>query len=140
MKFATLTDNKFAVRLDPGDDVHQTIQQFCLDQSIKNAAVQGIGSVDSPTLGFYSMATKQFTDKVLTGIHEVTNLSGNISMVDGQPFAHLHATVCNDQMQAFGGHLIKAKCSATLELIVSAYPTEFTKSMNEEVGLKIWDF
>src|SRR5882672_3756349 len=114
MKHANLNDHTFALRLEPGDDIHDSVQSFCAQNSINNAAIQGIGSVDSPTLAHYSMKTKQFSDKRMEGILEVSSLLGNLALVDGKPFAHIHATVSGSDMQAHAGHLVKGTCSATL--------------------------
>ena len=140
MKSAKFNDQTFALRLEPGDDVHDSLQAFCATNHIANAAVQGIGSVDSPTLAHYSMSTKQFTDVPLNGIFEVTSLLGNISLVDNRPFAHIHVTVSDPHMDAKAGHLVNAKCSATLELVLTSYPSTYTKSQNDDIGLKVWDF
>jgi predicted DNA-binding protein with PD1-like motif len=140
MKFARLTDTAFALRLEPGDDIHETLQKFCASQGIANAHITGIGSIDSPALAHYSMRTKQFSDRRLEGIYEAASLLGNVALVEGQPFAHLHVTVADSEMAVRAGHLVKGRCSATLELIVTSYPTRYTKSQNDEIGLKIWDF
>jgi predicted DNA-binding protein with PD1-like motif len=130
MKYARLSENTSALRLDPGDDIHDTLQQFCADQRIDNAQITGIGSIDSPTLAHYSMKTKQFTDQHLDGIYEIAALMGNIALVGGQPFAHLHVTVADETMVARAGHLVKGTSSATLELFLTSYPAH----------LKVWDF
>jgi predicted DNA-binding protein with PD1-like motif len=140
MKFAALNDHAYVLRLELGDDVHDTIQKFCAEHDIDNASVEGIGSFDSPTLAHYSIKTKQFTDKQLTGIFEVTSLLGNIALVDDQPFAHIHATVSGPDMVAYAGHLVKAACSATLEIIVFCYPSHHWKTQDDAIGLKVWDF
>lgn len=140
MKFARLSDNTSALRLELGDDIHDTLQSFCADQGIDNAQVSGIGSVDSPTLAHYSIKTKEFTDQTLSGIFEVTSLIGNIALVDGAPFAHLHATLSDEHMMVRGGHLVKGVCSATLELFITSYPAHHTKSHDDRIGLKVWDF
>jgi predicted DNA-binding protein with PD1-like motif len=140
MKYATLTDHTFALRLELGDDIHASLQQFCADNAINNAQVSGIGSVDSPVLAHYSIKTRQYGEKALDGIYEITSLTGNISISDGAPFVHLHVTVSDEAMAVSGGHLVKGTCSATLELIVTAYPSSFTKTFDESVGLKVWDF
>jgi len=140
MKSAQLDANNYALRLELGDDIHEQVQGFCKQNSINNAAVQGIGSVDSPTLAHYSIKTKQFTDKQLDGILEVTSLLGNVALVDGEPFAHIHVTVSDQEMVARAGHLVQGKCSATLELIITAYPSHHWKTDNEDIGLKVWDF
>jgi predicted DNA-binding protein with PD1-like motif len=140
MKFASFNDHTFGLRLELGEDVHDVIQSFCADHSIKNATVQGIGSLQNPTVAHYSIVTKNFTDEKLDGIYEVTSLLGNIALVEGQPFAHIHVTVTGRDMLARGGHLVKGECSATLELVLTAYTTDHTKSQNDEIGLKVWDF
>jgi predicted DNA-binding protein with PD1-like motif len=140
MKFASFNDHTFGLRLELGEDVHDVIQSFCADHSIKNATVQGIGSLQNPTVAHYSIVTKNFTDEKLDGIYEVTSLLGNIALVEGQPFAHIHVTVTGRDMLARGGHLVKGECSATLELVLTAYTTDHTKSQSDEIGLKVWDF
>jgi predicted DNA-binding protein with PD1-like motif len=140
MKFASLNDHTFALRLELGEDVHTSVQNFCSSHAIKNAAVQGIGSVQHPTIAHYSVVTKEFTDAKLDGIYEATSLLGNVSLVDSKPFAHLHVTLTGPDMVAKGGHLVKGECSATLELIITSYTTDHSKSHDEAVGLKVWDF
>jgi len=130
----------YALRLEPGDDIHTAIQDFCAGQNITNAVISGLGSVESPTLAHYSMPAKQFTDRQLAGVFEVTNLTGNIALQNGRPFAHLHVTIAGPDFAALGGHLVKGACSATLELILEAHPTRFRKTPNDAVGLAIWDF
>jgi predicted DNA-binding protein with PD1-like motif len=140
MKSASLNEHAFALRLEPGENIHSTLQAFCADNGINNASVEGVGSVDSPTLAHYSLVTKQFTDKALTGIYEVTSLLGNIALVEGKPFAHLHVNISDASMHALGGHLVKGECSATLELIVTSYPSHHWKTHDDAIGLKVWDF
>jgi uncharacterized protein len=142
MKYAALNDHtypSYVLRLELGEDIHDTIQMFCAEQHITNAAIEGIGSVDSPTLAHYSIKTKKFTDKHFEGIYEVTSLLGNVARVDGQPFTHLHLTISDETMQVHGGHLVKGECSATLELIVKSFPSEHAKLQDDAIGLKVWD-
>jgi predicted DNA-binding protein with PD1-like motif len=140
MKYARLSDNTSALRLEPGDDIHAVLQAFCADQHIDNAQITGIGSVESPTLAHYSMHTKEFTDQTLPGVYEVASLTGNIALVDGQPFAHIHLTVSDEHLMTRAGHLVKGECSATLELFITSYPAHHTKSQDDHIGLKVWDF
>lgn len=141
MKFAPLNDHvypSFVLRLERGEDIHETIQHFCTGHDITNAAIEGIGSIEKPALAHYSIETKRFTDKQFAGIYEVTSLLGNVARVEGQPFTHIHATISNEQMQVFGGHLVKGTCSATLELILKSFPSEHAKVQDDHIGLKVW--
>jgi predicted DNA-binding protein with PD1-like motif len=140
MKYASLDDHTFALKLEPGDKINETIAQFCAEHDIANASVQGIGSVDSPELAHYTMPTKHFESKRLDGIYEITSLLGNVAVSDGGPLVHLHVTISDEQMVTYGGHLMAGTCSATLELTITAYPTKHTKTLNDDIGLKVWDF
>jgi predicted DNA-binding protein with PD1-like motif len=140
MKFAPLTDHAYILRLEPGDNILDSIQQFCSGHNLNNASVEGIGSVDSPTLAHYTMNTRQFTDKNFKGIFEVDSLLGNVAIVDGQPFAHVHATVSGPDMIAHAGHLVAGTCSATMEIILYGYPSHHWKRQDDTIGLKVWDF
>jgi len=140
MKSAKLDDNVYALRLDPGDDIHAIIDNYCTQYELANAQITGIGSVENPKLAHYSMTTRAFTDKQLEGIYEVTALLGNVALVDGRPFAHLHVTLADAEMATYAGHLVQGTCSATLEVIITAYYSRHTKSESDKVGLKIWDF
>lgn len=140
MKFARLSDNTSALRLELGDDIHDTLQAFCAEQGIDNASITGIGSLHSPTLAHYSIETKQFIDEHLEGIYEANSLIGNIALVDNKPFAHLHVTISDEHMMVRGGHLVKGECSATLEVFLTSYPAHHTKAHDDRIGLKVWEF
>ncbi len=146
MKYASLSQSTageistYILHLELGEDIHNTIQQFCIAHHIANATIEGIGSVQNPTLAHYSIETKQFIDRDLPGIYEITSLLGNVALVDNQPFAHLHATVSDPKMNVLGGHLVRGECSATLELIIHTFPSRHAKTHDDTIGLKVWDF
>lgn len=140
MKSASFNDNTYALRFDPGDDILAELSSFCADQTISNGAITGLGSIENPTLAHYSIHTKHFSQRNLPGVYEITSLTGNIALIGNLPTPHIHVSISDDQMAAFGGHLIAGTCSATLELIVTAYPTKLIKSHNDQIGLNIWDF
>jgi uncharacterized protein len=139
MKTAKLDDEVYGLTLEPGDDIHASIEDYCARYDFLNAEVQGIGSVDSPTLAHYSMRSKKFTDKHYEGIFEIASLIGNVSVVEGKPFAHVHVTISDPEMNAHAGHLVKGTCSATIELILRPFPSRYHKT-DSSVGLKVWDY
>lgn len=140
MKNATLNDTTYALRLERGDDIHTVIEAFCAKHDIANAAVSGIGSVEDPKLAHYSIETRQFTGYNFTGIFEIASLLGNVALIGNQPKAHLHVTISDAQMRAHAGHLIQGACSATLEIILTAYPSHHHKLPDDVTGLTVWDF
>ena len=139
MQYASLNEHNFLIKLEPGDDIAGFIGRFCLDHDITNATVQGIGSVDSPTLAHYSKKSKQFQEVSFEGIYEIVSLLGNVSLQGDTRLVHVHVTITDPDMHAFGGHLVHGTCSATAELVLTSYPTKFTKKPNDKIGLSVWD-
>jgi uncharacterized protein len=139
MKFAKAGHSAYFMRLDPGDDIARCVEQLCANKNILNATITGIGSVVNPVLAHYRIDRQQYREETLEGIYEVTNLSGNVAIADGHPFAHLHVAISDEQMRAFGGHLVSGAVSATAELLLTAFPTAYEKRMNPEIGLRVWD-
>jgi predicted DNA-binding protein with PD1-like motif len=60
-------------------------------------------------------------------------------VLDGAALPHLHVTLSDEAMHALGGHLVKGIVSATLEVTITVYPTEFTKKHSEEIGLNLYE-
>lgn len=139
MQYAKLADTTFLIRLEPRDDINGFIGRFCHDHGITNAAVTGIGSVESPTLAHYSIHTKKFQEVSFDGVFEITSLIGTVAYNEASPIVHLHVTMSDSNMHAFGGHLVEGKCSALAEIILTSYPTKFTKVPDNDIGLAVWD-
>lgn len=138
MKSASLSSDRYVIRLDPDDDILGSIEAFCSSQGIKNAVVEGIGSVQDPVLAHYRIDRKQFTKKPLEGIFEIVALTGNVAIYDGKPLAHIHVSLSDDHMRGYGGHLVKGRVSAAAELMLQPFDSSFQKAMDDDIGLKIW--
>lgn len=127
------------LRLERNDEIAASIEAFCQKHAIANAAISGIGSVQNPILAHYSNETRKFTTRNFVGIFEITALTGNVGLVDGRANVHAHITISDATMAVYGGHLMGGQCSATLEVIITSYASELTKSHNEAIGLNVWD-
>lgn len=139
MKCAVLDEFTWAVRLEPGEDIHESVVKFCQEHSISSAELRAIGSVESPTLAHYRKDQKKFTERQFSGIYEIVSLLGVVALEDGRPAAHIHLTISDQDMNASGGHLVKGACSATVELVVRRYYAKITKKFDDEIGLRLWD-
>lgn len=138
MYSAKLDTDHFLLRLEHGEEIIDVLKNFCTQQHITNASVNGIGSLENPTLAHYRLDTKKYTEQTKEGLFELINLSGNIGLFEDNPMVHTHATISNEAMQVFGGHLVKGIVSATAEIILTTFPTAFQKKHDEAIGLKLW--
>ena len=140
MTFGKIDDTRYLLRLERGEEIISTIETFCQRKLIVNAGISGIGSVDDPTLAHYRVDTKKYSEKQLIGIFEVTSLLGSIALYEKKPLLHLHITLGDENMYAFAGHLVKGIVSATMEVIITVFPSTFEKKYSEEIGLKLYEF
>lgn len=139
MPFAKLDSNHFLIRLKKGEEIITTLKQFAQAQSYKNASFAAIGSVQNPTLAFYNIEEKKFIEKKLEGFFELVSSLGTIASYNDDLVVHTHVTLSNESLQTFAGHLVNATVSATVEIMVTTFPTHYIKKDDEETGLKLWD-
>lgn len=138
MQFGVISESQYLIRLEKGEEIITSLVTFCIEKSIKNGSISGIGSLEKPTLAHYKVDTKEYSKKEFEGIFEVTSLLGTIGLSDNTPLVHAHVTLGDEHMSVIAGHLVKGIVSATLELTLTVFPTEFTKVQNEEIGLKLF--
>lgn len=92
-------------RLAKGADIINSLETFCLDRSITAAWVNVIGAVDKATISYYDQGQHKYFHRPLYGEYEIVSCSGNISLKDGKPFAHLHIVLSDTEYTTYGGHL-----------------------------------
>lgn len=136
MKFQK-TDGSYVVRLEKGEQILQTLIQFCKNENIDSAYFNGIGAVESAELGFYHLDRKEYTWQKFENPMEVVSLTGNVSLVDGEPFLHMHTVLSSENFQTVGGHVKEATVDATLEVFMQILNTKLNRTMNDAVGLKL---
>jgi len=93
--------DKYVVRLNRGEEILESLKKLCKDENIKLGRVTGIGATNKATVGLFNVETKEYHSTELTGDMEITNLSGNISQMNGEVYLHLHITVCDEENRAF---------------------------------------
>jgi predicted DNA-binding protein with PD1-like motif len=128
-------NNKVVVRIDKGEEVVNCLKTICKNIDIKLGSIIGIGSTDKVTIGLLNTKTKKYQSKEFTGDHEISSLVGNITMMNGEVYLHLHITICNVGHKAIGGHLTSAIISATFEGIIDIIEGQVTREYNDDVCL-----
>jgi hypothetical protein len=130
--------NKFIVRIDKGEEIVETLKQFCKDNGIKLGSIIGIGATNKATIGLFDVETKKYHSKELVGNHEIAPLCGNISKMNGEVYLHIHANLCDSKHKSFGGHLNSAIVSATFEALIDTMDGEVDREFNDEIGLNLY--
>lgn len=139
MEFRRFND-AYVVRMDRGEEVMETLTALCEQEGIRLASVEAIGAVDRAVVGLYDVGEKVYHKKEFTEPMELTSLLGTVTEKDGKPYLHLHATFCDANMQAHGGHVNALHISATCEMVLRLLPGQVGRRLDEVTGLNLFDF
>ena len=133
-------DNAYVIRMDRGEEVMETLAALCEREGIRLASVEAIGAVDRAVVGLYDVDKKVFHRKEFQEPMELTSLLGTVTEKDGKPYLHLHATLCDANMQTHGGHVNALYISATCEMVLRLLPGQVGRQLDEVTGLNLFDF
>ena len=127
-------------RLDRGEEILEQLKILALQENVKLASVRGLGAVDEFTVGVFKTDRKQYDANSFTGYFEIVSLTGTITTMDGEYYAHLHMSAGNEKGEVFGGHLNRAMISATCELVIQVVDGTVERRFDPEIGLNVFRF
>jgi predicted DNA-binding protein with PD1-like motif len=130
----------YIVSVKDKSSIVEALTDFVKSQKIQSGEVTGIGAVSEATLRFFVPSTKNYVDKTFKEQMEASNISGNVSEIDGEPLLHLHITLGRQDYTALAGHLLDAKIRGAGEFIFYPLETKMVKVKDEEVGINFYDF
>ena len=130
----------YIVRIDRGEEILSTLTALCKKEDILLAQVDALGAVDHAIVSVYDVPSKTFYKKEFNEPMEISNLCGTVTRKDGEVYIHLHATVCNRELNAHGGHANELRVSATCEMVVRTIPGQVERRLDENIGLNMLHF
>lgn len=128
------------VRIDRGEEIVEQLLALAERERIALASVQAIGATDSFTVGTYAVATQEYHANTFEGCYEILSLLGSLTVKDGKPYCHLHLTAADETGRTVGGHLNRARVSATCELILTLADGKIGRRYDPVTGLNLFDF
>jgi len=130
---------QFVLVFETGDDVLEELQRFAQEQNVMAAFFKGLGGFERATVGFYNLQQQRYEPIEIDEQVELLSLLGNISIYDGKPKLHAHATVSYRDGRAAGGHLLQATVRPTLELVVGELAGNLHRTDRPEIGIPLLD-
>lgn len=129
------------VVLAQGEEVIQTLTDYCVREKVHAATFSGVGAVKHVQVGFYDLSTKEYVFKLEPGPFEVASMQGNLASVDGTAFMHLHVVLSrmDDSLQCIGAHLKAATVAVTLEVVITPIEVPLSRKYDEQIGLNLLD-
>ncbi len=128
-------DHRYQLRFMNGEKAVATLLEFCRAEGIGYAALSGLGAVSSVDLAYFNDETRQYETHAIAEQLEVIGLTGNVTMKDGAPFAHVHATFGDKNLAVRGGHVMEMTVKPNLEIWLTRGTEEIVRLPDEESGL-----
>ena len=99
-----------------------------------------MGATNDITVGVFKTAEKKYYANSFTGDMEIVSLTGTISTMNDEFYAHLHMSCGDENGNVVGGHLNKAVISATCEMVIYIIDGRVDRYFDEEIGLNLFKF
>lgn len=127
------------VRLSVGERMPEALVEFAHREGWTSGHVHGIGGVEDVELAYFDRASREYQRKKFDGVYELLSCTGNLAVVDGEPFWHLHAIIGDADFRVFGGHLVGLTIAVTGEFWLTRGSGVVGRSLDERTGLKLLD-
>ena len=128
------------MRIDRGEEILTQLKAMALKEDIQLASVRALGATNDFTVGVFKVDEKKYYANHFTGDFEIVSLTGTISTMNGEYYAHLHMSAGDEQGRVFGGHLNEAIISATCEMVVEVIDGRVERTHDADVGLNLFKF
>ncbi|HEX6139462.1 MAG TPA: PPC domain-containing DNA-binding protein [Candidatus Limnocylindria bacterium] len=129
----------FVGRLETGSDLVGEIERFCAEEGISAAWVSVVGAVQHAAYAFYDQEAKAYSNLASSEHHELAGFVGNISLRDGKPFLHAHASFGDGSGATVTGHLLPGCVVWVAEVTLREMTgVELVRTPDELTGLALW--
>lgn len=129
-------------RIERGERIIEALGRAASEQSVTAGWISALGAFEWVELVEYDQNHQRYkTPQRFDVPTEILSLTGNVSMKDGEPFIHVHATVSREVpggIQVFGGHLHDGAvfaCEFTIECFDHIV---LERERDTATGLSLW--
>lgn len=132
-------NHRYIGKLSHGGDLLEEITDFCRNEGIKFGYLQAIGAVSKARLAFYDQSEKTYCYFDVNEPLEITALSGNISLKEGNVMVHVHANLADKSGKVWGGHLAEGTIIFACEIVITVFDNSpLERGLDQETGLPLW--
>ncbi len=127
----------YALILDAGDEVMQTLTDFANDQHLLASHFTAIGAFERVTFRYFDREKREYQKIPLNEQVEVLTFMGDISDDDGKPKIHAHVVVGKRDGTAHGGDVLEGFVYPTLEVVLEETPKHLRRKYDPATGLSL---
>jgi predicted DNA-binding protein with PD1-like motif len=131
------TEAEYLARMETGNDWREEIETLADREDVDAGWFAAMGAVRAAELWFYDQREKEYRAVEFDEPLEVAACVGNVSLLDGERFAHTHAVLSRENGQALAGHLDSARVFAG-EVYLREFAEPLERSHHERTDLDLW--
>jgi hypothetical protein len=125
---------EYLASLDHGADWREEIEEFAARKGIEAAWFSGSGAVDDAELWFFDRDGREYRSVTFEEPLEVASATGNVTLLDGEPFAYVHAVCSRESGQALAGYLNAGTVYAG-DVYLRAFDESVARTYDDATGL-----
>ena len=128
---------EYVARLETGADWRAEIEALAEDVEADAGWFTALGAVQDAELWFYDQETCEYEPVEFDEPLEVASCVGNVSLLNGDRFAHTHAVLSDPDGTTYAGHLNEATVWAG-EVYMRVFEEPLEREYDETTELDLW--
>ncbi|MES3161240.1 MAG: DNA-binding protein [Halorubrum sp.] len=128
---------EYVARFETGADWRGEIEHLAREEGVEAGWFSALGAVQDAEIWFYDQTEAEYRSVTFDEPLEVAACVGNVSLLDGDVFAHTHAVVSRPSGQALAGHLDSATVWAG-ECYLCAFTEPLEREHDAATDLDLW--
>lgn len=130
---------QYAVIFSVGDEAYSGLLDFAAKYHVTSGHFTAIGALSSVVLAWFDPQKKMYRENPIHEQVEVATMTGDFALYQGKPALHTHIVVARQDGTAYGGHVIEATVSPTLEVFVTVDPVPLQRKHDPSSDLALID-
>ncbi len=131
------TEAEYLARMETGNDWREEIETLADREAVDAGWFAAMGAVRAAELWFYDQRETEYRAVEFDEPLEVAACVGNVSLLDGERFAHTHAVLSRENGQSLAGHLDSARVFAG-EVYLREFAEPLERAHDERTDLDLW--
>jgi hypothetical protein len=132
-------DKELMVRLEHDADLVQSITELARSKGIEAGSFTAIGALKSARFAYYDQRGHEYRETRVDSACELASCTGNISLKDGECFAHIHVVLADEAGHTTAGHLLEGIVFAAEVHLRQLEGPKLERKHDEVTGLSLWE-
>lgn len=130
--------DELILSLRPDVDLVQSITRFASDRGIETGSLVAIGALKKAKLGYYDQKKNRYREIKVDSPTEIASCTGNISLREGEPFAHIHVVLSDANGNTKAGHLLEGTVFVAEVHLRTLQGPKLERRHDNASGLWLW--